>query len=177
MEFTREIVFNWWLDPLLGAVITFVAMRLGRVLLAYRNDYQPVASFFQPEASTGFNAIYQILFAPVAMVFAAIGLYLLGWNHLIIGLWTVSVWYLIWQASLILAISRWRLLDKPKFFLFHVLSILLSYFVYATWCSLVCSVCSPIACRATWSRGVGGEGPGRPQIRVRQALARYGFSR
>ena len=128
----REIVSNWWFDALLGGVVTFVAMRLGRVLLTYRNEYQPVASFFQPEASTGFSAIYQILFAPVAMVFAAIGLYVVGWNQLIHGLWTVSVWYFIWQTSLILAISRWRLLDKPKFFLFHTISIATSYFVYAT---------------------------------------------
>lgn len=127
-----ELFSNWWLDALLGAAVTYAAMSLGKVLLAYRNDYQPVASFFQPEASTGFNAIFQILFAPVATVLVAIVLYLLGRSHLVVGVWTISVWYFVWQTTLILVISRWRLLDKPRFIIYHAISVALSYFVYAS---------------------------------------------
>lgn len=132
MEWLADAFSNWWFDVLLGAVVTFVAMSLGKVLLAYRNDYQPVASFFQPEASTGFNAVFQVLFAPIASVFVAILLYILNRTQLINGIWTVSVWYFAWQTVLILVISRWRLLDKAKFFAFHAVSIVVSYFVYAT---------------------------------------------
>ena len=132
MDSSAQLLSNWWLDALLGAIVTYAAMSLGKVLLAYRNDYQPVASFFQPEASTGFNAIYQILFAPICTVFAAIVFYLLRWNQMVAGVWTVPVWYFIWQTSLIIGISRWRLLDKPKYFIFHAISVALTYYVYST---------------------------------------------
>lgn len=132
VEWIAGAFANMWLDAILGAVVTFVAMSLGKVLLAYRNDYQPVASFFQPEASTGFNAIFQILLAPVATVFIAIFFYILGWSPLIRNIWTTAVWYFIWQTSLILVISRWRLLDKAKYFTFHATSITVAYFIYAS---------------------------------------------
>jgi hypothetical protein len=132
MDSSAQLLSNWWLDALLGVIVTYAAMNLGKVLLAYRNDYQPVASFFQPEASTGFNAIYQILFAPICTVFAAIVFYLLGWNQFVVGIWTVPVWYFIWQTSLIIGISRWRLLDKWKYFIFHAISVALTYYVYST---------------------------------------------
>lgn len=130
MEWSSQLLSNWWLDALLGVIVTYLAMGLGKVLLEYRNDYQPVASFFRPEASTGFNAVYQILFAPTCTVFIAIVLYLLGLDHLVIGIWTISIWYFIWQTILIVGISRWLLLDRRKFFVFHAISIVLTYYMY-----------------------------------------------
>ena len=105
-------------------------MSLGRILNQYRSDYQPIASLFNVENSTGFNAVYRISIGPVGIIFSSIVLYLLAQDQLVEGIWTASVWFFIAQAALFAGLARWKLVDKSKFFAFHAVSIALSVYLY-----------------------------------------------
>lgn len=106
-------------------------MSLGRLLLAHRNDHQPIASLFKAENSQGFNAIFRIAIAPICIVVISIILYLAGHENLTWQIWLSAVWYLLLQTVLIAILERWSLVSKSKFIVFHAASIALSYYVYS----------------------------------------------
>lgn len=121
---------NTWAHAVLGLLILVVSGRLGRLLSTYRSDYQPIASLFDFERSTGFNAIYRILFAPLSIVVASIVLFLVGGDYYVANIWAASVWFFLLQTLMLIALVRWRLVDKRKYFVFHGMSIALSVYLY-----------------------------------------------
>ncbi len=111
-------------------IILLMAMSLGRLMLSYYEDYQPITSLFQAENSSGFNAIYRIIIAPVAIIFISIIFYLLKLDSYVKDIWLVAAYYFVLQLSLIVVLGRWKLANKLKFFTFHIVSIFLSFFLY-----------------------------------------------
>lgn len=121
---------NFWAHALIALALLIVSERLGRLLIAYRDDYQPITSLFQVESSVGFNAVYRVLFTPLCIVGVSILLYLLNLSWVVVNIWTVSVWFAALQAAMIFLGARWALVHKIQFFAFHALSIAISYFLY-----------------------------------------------
>jgi hypothetical protein len=117
---------------ILGLLILLVGMSISRIVSEYRSDYQPIASLFEAERSSGFNAIYRILTAPVVIVLSSITFYLIGKESLIENMWIAAVWYFIFQLTLLFTLQRWSLVNKSKFILFHAISIALSYYLYVS---------------------------------------------
>jgi len=116
---------------LLSFAIVWVSTSLGKLMMHYSQEYQPIANLFSSDNSTGFNVIYRILFTPVVIVFASVVAYALNFGFLTKNIWLVAVYVLFLQMLLITIIGRWRLVDKKKFFLLHIISILLTYYIYA----------------------------------------------
>ena len=116
---------------LLSFAIVWVSTSLGRLMMRYSQEYQPIANLFSSDNSTGFNVIYRILFTPVVIVVASVVAYALNFGFLTKDIWLVAVYVLVLQILLVTIIGRWRLVDKKKFFLLHIISILLAYYIYA----------------------------------------------
>lgn len=122
---------NLLIHVLISIIILWVSMSLGKILMSYASGYQPLAGLFDSDnGNVGFNTIYRILFTPVAIVIVAIIAYSLKWDSLVNYIWLISVYVLILQALLITVIGRWKLVDKNKFFIFHFISITISYYIY-----------------------------------------------
>ena len=117
-------------DILLAIIILIVATSLGRVFMQYKSEYQPIASLFEAENSIGFNAIVRIFIAPIGIVVASILLYSLKFDQAVRNIWMVSVCYFMLQSLLLIALGRWMLVSKGKFLTFHLISVLLSYYLY-----------------------------------------------
>jgi hypothetical protein len=122
----------WILQAGLGALVLGVSMPFGRLLLQYRDDYQPIASLFNVENRVGFNTVYRVAIAPLCIVLLSIAFYWLQLPSLIEGLWTVAVWLAIWQLVLLLSIRRWALTNKLQFLILHAVSIAISYYLYTS---------------------------------------------
>lgn len=116
----------------LGMLIMWVSRSLGRIMTSYRDDYQPIAPLFGEGGSVGFNAVYRVFFAPVAIVAASVGLYMLGFDTWVTGIWIAAVWFFLLDFALVLALGRWLLLPKMQYFLFHALSIGVAVLIYQT---------------------------------------------
>lgn len=116
---------------LLSFAIVWVSTSLGKLMMRYSQEYQPIANLFSSDNSTGFNVIYRILFTPVVIVFASVVVYALNFGFLTKDIWLVAVYVLVLQMLLVTIIGRWRLVDKKKFFLLHIISILFTYYIYA----------------------------------------------
>lgn len=115
---------------LMSLVVLFLAERLGKLMLQYKTDYQPLASLFSSEGSVGFNAVYRIVLTPICIVFFSILLYITGLSEYVSNIYLVAVGYFFLSLVLIYSLNRFTLLSKSKFFLYHLISILLSYYIY-----------------------------------------------
>lgn len=125
-----ELYQNFWAHGLIALGLLFVSERLGKLLVAYRDDYQPISSLFQVESSVGFNALYRVLFTPLCVVGISIVLYLVNLDWVVVNIWAVAVWFAVLQATMILIGARWALVHTIQFFVFHALSVAISYFLY-----------------------------------------------
>jgi hypothetical protein len=121
---------GWIVTALAGIAYLTASMSLGRIMVQFHDAYQPIASLFTTERSVGFNAIYRILFAPVATLILAIAFYLLRLDALIPGIWIASVWFAFWQSALFTALGQWQLISKPKYAFFHLASAAITRYVY-----------------------------------------------
>lgn len=111
-------------------IVLVISLSLGRLLLQYKSEYQPIASLFKAEKSVGFNAILRICLAPVCIVLFAIIAYSINRDNLVPDIWHVALIYALLQCLVFTALNRWRLVNIPKFVLFHLLSIALTYYIY-----------------------------------------------
>jgi len=111
-------------------LVMWVVMSIGKMLLTYSTEYQPITSLFDAENSTGFNAVYRILSVPVLIMVASIAMYSLRLDEYVTDIWYIAIYYFVAQAVLIISLGRWTLVNKSKFFLFHILSIMLTYYLY-----------------------------------------------
>lgn len=119
-----------FIDAFFGFIVFVISVSFGKLLLQYRNDYQPVASLFKAETSIGFNAVWRMSLAPVCIVFFAIFLYKVGADQAVNNIWLVSVFFMFYQILTYTILSRWRLINIPKFVLFHTISVALSFYIY-----------------------------------------------
>lgn len=116
---------------LISITILYMSMSLGKILMSYVSGYQPLAGLFDSEnGNIGFNAIYRILFTPVAIVGVAVVAYSIKWDKLVNHLWLISIYVFILQLILISVLSRWRLINKVKLFVFQGMAIAISYYIY-----------------------------------------------
>ena len=116
---------------LLSSLVLWISMSLGKLMLSYMSDYQPITSLFSAENSTGFNAVYRILIVPVSVIVISILLFLLGGHQFVNNIWYISIIFFVIQTLLIIALGRWRLVNKVKYFIFHGISILLTFYIYS----------------------------------------------
>lgn len=132
IKFCYDVFANNFLSNIiLAIIIVFLANSLGKLLIKNITDYQPITSLFNAENSIGFNAIYRILIAPISIIMFSIIFYVFKMDSNINNIWAISVWFLIIQLILIVLVGRWRLVNKSKYFVFHIISIALSYYLYS----------------------------------------------
>lgn len=129
IEYLTSYVFLMHLA--LSFVIVWISTSLGKLMMRYSQEYQPITNLFSSDNSTGFNVIYRILFTPVVIVSVSVLAYMLNFEILTKSIWIVAVFVFVVQLLLIAAIGRWRLVDKKKFFILHIISILLTYYLYS----------------------------------------------
>jgi len=116
---------------ILAFIVLVISLSLGRLLLQYKSEYQPIASLFKAEKSVGFNAILRICLTPVCIVLFAIIAYSINRDSLVHNIWHVALIYALLQCLVFTVLSRWKLVNISKFVLFHLLSIALTYYIYA----------------------------------------------
>lgn len=121
---------NILIQVALAMLVPWISRSLGRIMVTYRDDYQPIAPLFVVGGSMGFNAVFRIFFAPISIVVASVLLFAFGMGSLVEGIWLASVGALLVEVGLLVGICRWSLVPKSQFLLFHLLSIACAYLIY-----------------------------------------------
>lgn len=120
-----EIVICLTIYALIAILFFYLSLKVGRILLLYKDGYQPIASI-EPDNSVGFNLIYRIIFTPVLILFASIALIVIKQNVLIDNLWVVALLVVLLQLMTIIAMNRIDLLNKKLYAAYALISILMS---------------------------------------------------
>lgn len=79
----------------------------------------------------GFNLVLRILAAPVYISLLAISLYVVDVPSLVQNLWLVSVYFMVIQLLIVIAMERLGHISKEVFVMTHAMSILTSFWFYS----------------------------------------------
>jgi cupin superfamily acireductone dioxygenase involved in methionine salvage len=131
VTFISDILFaNYGAIFIMAFIVFLVSIGLGKIISLSMNEYQSLANLSASDNNFGFNAVYRIIVAPISIVFLSIILYVSGLDFLTKNIWAVSLWYFILQTAFLFVLARWVLVQKLKYFCFHIVSIALSIFIY-----------------------------------------------